>query len=97
MNDTLLKEYAELDAKCRVLEDAKDILRSKILEGLMGQSMDHVKSEHGSFTVCVKRSWTYSPSVKKLEEKVKIAKDTEQKKGIATPVVNNYLLYKNNK
>ncbi len=97
MQKELLSEYVVLEAKFKALEDEKRALREKILVNLKENDLTKVDSEYGSFTVCTKTSWKYSEKVKTLEEKVKIAKDKEQKKGIAESSTSEYLLFKENK
>ena len=90
MNQKILLEYIELDARFKELEVKKATLRAQILDELKKNKLD----TFGSFTVAHKTSWKYSPAVTKLEEKVKIAKNTEQEKGTAKATESTYLLYK---
>jgi len=90
MNQKLLLEYIELDARFKELEAEKATLRAQILDELKKNKLDNF----GSFTVAHKTSWKYSPAVAKLEEKVKLAKNTEQEKGTAKATESTYLLYK---
>lgn len=95
MNQNNLAKYVELEERFKALEQEKQELRAVILDDLRQNNLDKIESEvFGSFTVAHKTSWKYSPAIVKLEEKVKIAKDKEQKKGVAKPVVTDYLLYK---
>lgn len=96
MNKDLLKEYYKLELKFRELENEKKLLRDSIVEDFRKNKLDKVESDFGSFTICEKKSWKYSEKIKSLEDKVKIAKDKEQRKGIAEASITNYLLFKEN-
>lgn len=95
MNQQLLSEYVELEEEFKLLETKKTEVRLAILTDLKNNNLDKVKSEaFGSFTIAHKTAWKYTPAVTKLEDKVKIAKDKEQKKGLARATTTEYLLYK---
>jgi hypothetical protein len=90
----LLSEYVEVEARFKALEDVKQDLRGKILEAFKKEKIDKMEDPTlGTFSIAHKTTWTYSPAVKTLEGKVKIAKIKEQEKGIAKSSESNYLLY----
>ena len=90
----LLSEYVKLESEFKALEMMKTGLRGKILEAFEKNDLDKVEDPTlGSFTVGKKKSWTYSPAVKTLEERLKIAKNKEQEKGIAEATESSYLVY----
>lgn len=93
MQETLSRYY-DLEITFRRLEIEKQLLRDKIVTDLKKNKLDKVESDFGSFTVCEKKNWKYSGKVKSMEDKVKIAKDKEQKKGIAKVSITEYLLFK---
>jgi hypothetical protein len=95
-NDELLRKYVMLELSFKALEEQKKALREEIVEDFKKKGLEKVNSEFGSFTICNKTSWKYSESIKSLENKVKIAKDKEQKKGIAKVTISEYLLFKEN-
>lgn len=97
MQNKLLVEYAVLDKHFKELEKERDILRDAIVESLKKDNLDKVESSYGDFTIAKKTSWSYTAKVKAMEDKVKIAKDKEQKKGLAKASVTEYLLFKENK
>jgi hypothetical protein len=94
MQKELLGSYAILEEKLKLLEQEKQDLRIRILEDLKKNNLDKIESGFGSFTVAKKTSWRYSDKISSLEDKVKIAKDKEQKKGIAESIISEYLLFK---
>lgn len=95
MNEQLIKQYAELDARMRALDVEKEIIRKQILDELKTRGLDKFSDPtYGSFTITHRSSWTYSDAITKKEEALKIAKFKEQEKGIAEKVVSEGLLYK---
>lgn len=92
----LLKKYAMLELSFKALEEQKKALREEIVEDFKKKGIEKMDSEFGSFTVCKNKSWKYSAKIKSLEDKVKIEKSKEQKKGIAEESISEYLLYKVN-
>lgn len=94
MQKELLGSYAILREKMKLLEREEGELRIKILENLKENNLEKVDSGFGSFTIAKRLSWKYSEKVKALEEKIKISKDKEQKKGIAESSETEYLLFK---
>ena len=98
MNQKLLAEYVLIEAKAKEIEEKKQSLREAILKDLQSNKMEKVESEvFGTFTVCTKVSYKYTPAIKQLAEKLAIAKIKEQDKGVAKPMESNYLLYTPNK
>lgn len=94
MQKELLSKYVKLEEKFKSLEEEKKLLREEIVEDFKKNKLEKVESDWGSFTICEKKSWKYSDKIKSLEDKVKIAKDKEQKKGIAEMSTSEYLLFK---
>ncbi len=94
MNQKLLAEYVDLQKTIDDLTAKKDALRVGILDGLKKENIEKLKDDTlGTFSVAHRSSWKYSPAVTKLEEKVKIAKNKEQEKGLAKETVSEHLLY----
>lgn len=94
MQNKLLIEYAVLDKQIKALEEEKSLLRELIVADFKKSNLEKVESEYGLFTIGKKINWSYSSKIKALEDKVKIAKDKEQKKGIAESSITEYLLFK---
>lgn len=92
----ILKRYAKLNASLKELEAKKDLLRDEIVKDFKKRKVEKEETAYGNFTIGHRLSWIYSEEIKKLEDKVKIAKDKEQKKGIAESSTTDYLLFKTN-
>lgn len=93
MQKELLKEYVKLQQKIDELDAVKTALREKILKELSKTPEKKEKTEWGIFTAVSITKWVYTEAVKRLEDKVKIAKDKEQKKGLAKPIVSESLRF----
>lgn len=89
-----LQQYIKLEIEYKELEARKQALRLEILNEMNKEKMQKVDTDFGSFTVCTKKSWKYTPAVSALEEKLKIARIKEQDRGVAKAVESEYLLFK---
>lgn len=94
MQKDLLKKYALIEEKAKAIEEEKQMLRAEILADMQKNKLDKIESDFGKFTVSSRRTWTYSATIIKLAEKLKIAKVKEETKGIAKAEVTEYLLFK---
>lgn len=92
--DPLYIAYAKLNDEIAVLEAKREGIRTKILETLISENIEKDQTSVGTFSIAHKTTWVYSPAVKALDEKLKIKKIQEQKKGIATVARNPYLLFR---
>jgi hypothetical protein len=91
--ESLYIEYAAIDSELSLLEEKKQALRAKILDSLKEGGQDKVETPVGRFTVANKVKWVYSGVVTDMEEKLKVKKIQEQKKGTATESKSQYLLF----
>ena len=89
----LYKEYQKLETQYKILVDLRETMREKIVLEMTKEGTDKAETDYGRFTVGTRSSWEYTDAVKKLEERVKIAKIKEQQKGVATQSMTNYLVY----
>lgn len=87
------KEYAAIMAKISDLEKERDELKGVLIEKLKDEPENKKKFDWGNFTLAFRKNWSYSDKVKAMEEKVKIAKDKEQKKGIAKATVTEFVMF----
>lgn len=94
MNKELFKKYEKLENEYREIEIRKNELREEIVKEMIKNKLDKAETDFGSFTVAYKKSWIYSKSISKIEDKLKMAKIKEQEKGIAESSETEYLLYK---
>lgn len=94
MQQKKLLEYAALETRFRALEAERETMREEIVTMLHRAKIDKLETEVGSFTVGRRVSWTYTEAVKKIEERLKIARTKEQQKGLAESSETEYLLFK---
>jgi len=77
----LLTQYAEINAQKKAIEQQLAELRDQISEQL---PEDGARIDAGTFSWSKRKTWTYSPTVKALEGKLKDTKKKEEKSGKAT-------------
>lgn len=94
MDKKLLREYAALEIEYKEIEARRSNLRDAIVQRMVKDKLDKVESDFGMFTVGRRASWTYTDAVKKIEDRLKIAKTKEQQKGLAKSSETEYLVYK---
>ena len=94
MDKKTLKRYAEVREAIKELEAKEAEIKSEIVEDMQKNKLDKVESDFGMFTLASRKSWKFSDKVVALEEKLKIAKFTEQEKGIAKSSETTYMVYK---
>lgn len=87
------KEYAEVMVEKRKLEEKLDELKSVIIQSLKKEPEQKKETDFGSFTLNARKQWVYTDKVKKMEEKVLIAKDKEQKQGVAKALTSEYVTF----
>lgn len=93
MSNEIFGEYVKIQKKIDELDAIKVALREKILKEVSKNPEKKEVTEWGNFTVAATTKWEYSEAVKKLEDKVKISKEKEQKKGIAKASVSESLRF----
>ena len=93
MKKQLFIQYSALAEQLKTLEKVKDDLRSQIIADMAGDAIEKAETEYGIFTVASRAVFKYTEAVKKLEEKVKLAKIKEEQKGIAERSETKYLVY----
>lgn len=91
--DKLFGQFYALEFEYRKLETEREALRDRIVAEMKKAKMDKTETDFGTFTVARKVNWLYTPAVKKLEEKVKLAKIKEEQKGLAGKNETEYLRY----
>lgn len=87
------KEYATLMEKIGELEKERDDLKKILIRALEDEPGGKKETSYGKFTLAKRLSWLYSDRVKALEDKVKIAKDKEQKKGTAISTATSFVVF----
>lgn len=95
MNKELLyRSYIDLNDQIIALEAQRDGIRTRIVEAMTADGVTKDSTPLGTFSVAHKTTWIYSKAVEALDQKLKIKKIQEQKKGIATVARNPYLLFR---
>ncbi len=94
MQIEILKRYSEIKQQIRSLEDEESLLKDIIIKEMGEEKVKTYPTVFGKFTVAEKLNWIYSPKVKSLEEKLKIAKIDEQESGRAQVKIKKYLTFK---
>lgn len=94
MNDSLLKEFAELkieEKRIKVLVDEK---KTDVLAELRSVSADEVTvTGYGVLTVVSNRAYTYPQAIVQMEEDLKLAKKEAEAKGTATYTDNPFVKF----
>lgn len=88
------EEYAFISIEIKRLEERKKELAAQLMDYMQQENITKQKTEHGTFSIASRKSWTYTDNVKKLEMEYKTLKNREEKMGIATFKENFYLLFK---
>ena len=89
----LFKEYAKLQEKLATLEEERDNLRAEIIKEMRDDKLEKAETDYGIFTRAIRTTYHYTDAVKKLEEKVKVAKQREVNTGKAEGHVAEYLRF----
>jgi hypothetical protein len=92
--DLLLKQYASLVETFATLENEREILRIQIVKAFKEKQIEKHNTEFGHFSLGHRSTYEYSDAVKKLSDKVKIAKHKEEVSGKAKEKVTDYLIFK---
>lgn len=90
--EQLQERYATLSLEEKKITKEKDALKEEI-ETLLADTREPIETEYGTFVMVPYTKWTYSESLKTLEEDVKIQKVNEQEQGIAVPTVTHNLRF----
>lgn len=93
MQNKLLERYADIKEQKKALETEEKLLSQEIMNQMEKEDVDKYDAGFGKFTIVAKTSYEYTESVKKLEEKVKLAKHKEEEQGKAKKVESTYLKF----
>jgi hypothetical protein len=95
MDKKLFKEFAALQAKVKEAEAKLAQAKLAVLDELAKDEIDTFDSPFGRFTRATRTTYAYSDAVKKLEEKVKLAKVKEEQQGLVkVKSQTEYLVFK---
>lgn len=81
-----LKRYAELKVKMKEMEAEIEELNPEIKAYVIGEGVDKLPTNLGTFSVESRGTWEYSPAVEKLKEE-------EKAKGVAKKVITTSLKF----
>jgi len=84
MKDKLYEDYAVLDAQVKLLQGQRDELRVEIVKDIVDSGETAVKTAVGNFTISKLKTWTYTPVVAELNDRLKARKATEESTGEAS-------------
>lgn len=80
----IFEEYALIDSQIAEMELKKASLRTKILERLVKDGVEKLKTALGTFTMSPVKKWTYPDVVQEKTEEVKALKAKFESTGEAT-------------
>lgn len=87
-------QLAEIVEQKKLLSLKEDTLRMVLLDLMEDDGLSNYNDEHIAATRAVRKTYTYSPAIKVLEEKLAIGKDAEVRSGVAVMVEKPYLIVK---
>jgi hypothetical protein len=90
----LYKELAELLRLQKEIDEKVTTAKTALLEKMQESGEEKTVTEWGAFTLASRKSYTYSPTIKKMEGEVKLAKVKEEQDGTAEVKTTNYILFK---
>lgn len=84
MNEKL-KQFAELKARIKVLEDEAEVLKPQVLAAMEEQKLDQAEiTGIGMLSLASLKKWTYPEALVRAEEDLKTEKKTAEQTGDAT-------------
>lgn len=96
MQKQLLRKYRDTQRKKKELELKMQELKDEIIDEMVNEGLEKQETTYGIFTLAYRTNYKYTDEVKKLEEKVKLAKVKEEQKGVADPSETQYLVFTTN-
>ena len=93
MNKTL-QEYANLVNKIKALEESRDLLKQSIIDDFTKNKIEKLETSFGNFSIGCRKTYTFTESIKKMEDKLKIAKNKEIEKEIARATESKYVIFR---
>lgn len=92
--NTLVGELASIALEKKELANKEEVIKDALLAEMHKEGVSRVPSEVGTASITTRKSYTYTDAVKKLEEKTKIKKDEEVKKGLATVTESQFVTFR---
>lgn len=84
-------ELATIAAEIKTLKAKEEELKSKIMGEMKAAGVDTYKSDFGTVSHVTRKTYTYSPEVDKMSEKLKLKKVEEEERGIAEVSVTEFI------
>ena len=92
--NTLSTELQSIALQKKELANKEEVIKAALLEAMHKEGLDKLTVEYGTISRGVRTSYKFTEAIKKLEDKVKIKKDEEIKKGLAEPKTTEYLSFR---
>ncbi len=91
---TLARQLADTAEEIKSLKVKEEALKDLLKEEMHKEGKEKESFDFGTVSVATRKSYTYSDTVKKLEDKVKMKKVEEERQGIATEKVTEYVMFR---
>jgi len=89
-----IDEYEKISRKIYNLKIRQSEMGAKLVDHFQTQDVKNHKSEQGTISLGVRKSWKYTPSLVACEDALKKSKLAEQAEGLATVKETPYISYK---
>lgn len=93
---TLVGQLASIALDKKELANKEEVIKDALLAEMHKENVTKVPSEIGTASITTRKSYTFTDAVKKLDEKLKIKKDEEIKKGLATITESQFVTFRVN-
>jgi hypothetical protein len=80
----MYEKYALIDAQIKTLTAQKDEIKLAIIQEMVDQGVENVKTAVGKFTIAKLKKWTYPDEVLAIGEEFKAAKAAAESEETAT-------------
>lgn len=91
---TLAEQLAETVIRKKELSLKEETIKALLLTEMDKEGTAKESYDFGSITVGARKTYKYSDTVTKMEEKIKIKKDDEVKQGIAEVKVTQFITFR---
>jgi predicted phage-related endonuclease len=78
------EKYADVKKQIKELTNQAKELENEIKEEMKIHELDKIKSDWGTFSLSVRKTWTYSPAVDEIKKNLKEMQFEETENGKAT-------------
>ena len=88
------KEYAELTAQIKVLNDKQKELKDVIKEDLDKREANQMKADFGTFSLVERKTWKYTDVIKDKTKDLAQAKKLEEENGLAEHTTSKTIMFR---